>query len=223
MLCGLKSTPCDIQSVQEGSQVNSSAMPLTEAKFQERRRHQRVKVVLPGRYMLEDRREYPCQTIDISPGGVAIAGVARGGVGERVIAYLNQIGRVEGTIARHFHEGFAIAMKLPLLKREKLADQLTWLANRQALGMAEDRRHERIAPRVAHTTLKLPSGQEYLAKLIDISVSGAALNVTAKPAIGSAVTIGTTPAQVVRHFEGGIAVEFNRQLGSETFSEHSTL
>jgi len=203
--------------------VNSSAMPLIEARFQERRRHQRVKVVLPGRYMLEDRREYPCQTIDISPGGVALAGMARGGVGERVIAYLNQIGRVEGTIARHLDEGFAIQMKLPVIKREKLADQLTWLANRQALGMAEDRRHERIPPRISHSTLKLPNGQEHLAKLVDISISGAALLVTAKPPIGSPVTVGKTPAQVVRHFEGGIAVEFNRPLPVDGFSENSTL
>lgn len=203
--------------------MNSSAMPLIEARFQERRRHQRVKVVLPGRYMLEDRREYPCQTIDISPGGVALAGMARGGVGERVIAYLNQIGRVEGTIARHLDEGFAIQMKLPVIKREKLADQLTWLANRQALGMAEDRRHERIPPRISHSTLKLPNGQEHLAKLVDISISGAALLVTAKPPIGSPVTVGKTPAQVVRHFEGGIAVEFNRPLPVDGFSENSTL
>ncbi len=148
MLAAPKWGMSDIRSFQEGAHVNASAMPLIEVKLQERRRHQRVKVVLPGRYMLEDRREYPCQTIDISPGGVAFAGDAQGRIGERVIAYLSQIGRVEGTIARHFEDGFAIQMKLPVIKREKLADQLTWLANRQALGMAEDRRHERI--RAAH-------------------------------------------------------------------------
>ena len=54
-------------------------------------------------------------------------------------------------------------MKLPPLKREKFADQLTWLANRQALGMPEDRRHERIVPRTPNTTLILPNGREYIA------------------------------------------------------------
>jgi hypothetical protein len=209
--------------IQEGAHVNSSAMPLLDVKLQERRRHQRVKVVLPGRYMLEDRREYPCQTIDISPGGVALAGVAKGRIGERVIAYLNQIGRVEGTVARHFDEGFAIQMRLPVIKREKLADQLTWLANRQALGMAEDRRHERIAPRLAHTTLRLPNGQEYLGKLVDVSISGAALTVAATPPIGSPVIVGETAAQVVRQFAGGIAVEFNRPFPAETFDENVKL
>jgi hypothetical protein len=198
-------------------------MPLIEAKVQERRRHQRVKVVLPGRYMLEDRREYPCQTIDISPGGVAFAGAAKGDVGERVVAYLNQIGRLEGTVSRHFGQGFAIQMKLPVTKREKLADQLTWLANRQALGMAEDRRHERIAPRLLHTSLKLPDGQEALAKLIDVSISGAALIVGARPPIGSPVIVGDTPAHVVRHFAEGIAVEFSRLFPVETFDENIKL
>ena len=198
-------------------------MPLIEAKVQERRRHQRVRVVLTGRYMLENRSEHDCQTIDISPGGVAFAGPAKGGVGERVVAYLSQIGRVEGVVTRHFDEGFAISMKLPVIKREKLADQLTWLANRQALGMAEDRRHERIAPLFAHTTLKLPNGQEFLGKLVDISISGAALTVAAKPPIGSPVVIGQTGAQVVRHFDGGIAVEFNRLIPAETFSDKTKL
>jgi len=66
--------------------VIAGAMPLTEVKPHERRRHQRVKVVLLGRYMLEDRCEYPCQTIDISPGGVAIEGAIKGAIGERVVA-----------------------------------------------------------------------------------------------------------------------------------------
>ena len=223
MLAAPKWGKPDIRSFQEGAHVTASAMPLIEVKLQERRHHQRVKVVLPGRYMLEDRREYSCQTIDISPGGVAFAGDEKGRLGERVIAYLNQIGRVEGTIARHLEQGFAIRMKLPAIKREKLADQLTWLANRQALGMAEDRRHERIAPRIVHTTLRLPNGQEYVAKLVDISISGAALTVAATPPIGSPVVVGETAAQVVRHFAGGIAVEFNRLFPAETFDENVRL
>ena len=39
----------------------------------ERRRHQRVRVVLLGRFMLENHQEYPCQSMNISPGGIAMA------------------------------------------------------------------------------------------------------------------------------------------------------
>ena len=51
------------------------ALPLTKPVIlplaEERRRHQRVKVNLLGRYMLADRREFPCQVINMSPGGMA--------------------------------------------------------------------------------------------------------------------------------------------------------
>ena len=63
---------------------------------QERRRHQRVKVNLLGRYMLADRREYPCQVIDMSPGGMAVVAPVVGQPGERVIAYVDHLGRLEG-------------------------------------------------------------------------------------------------------------------------------
>jgi hypothetical protein len=200
--------------------VIAGAIQLTDPKPHERRRHQRVKVVLAGRFMLEDRRDYPCSTIDVSPGGIAFDAPLKGRIGERVIAYLSQIGRVEGAIARQLPNGFAIQMRLPVFKREKLADQMTWLANRQVLGLPEDRRHERIQPRNNRTILKLPNGREFLARIIDISISGVALTVDATPPIGTSVYVGELPAQVVRHFSGGIAAEFNRFLPADTFDEN---
>jgi hypothetical protein len=48
--------------------TDPASAPLTS----ENRRYQRVKVDLLGRYMLEDRREFPCQVINMSPGGLAL-------------------------------------------------------------------------------------------------------------------------------------------------------
>jgi hypothetical protein len=205
--------------MQEYAGVRAAAAFAIDAGRHERRRHQRVKVRLTGQFMRQDRREFPCATIDVSPGGIAFEAEASGEIGERIIAYLNQIGRVEGTVARHFYGGFAIQMKLPPLKREKLADQLTWLANRQVLGMPEDRRHERIAPRDRNTTLTLPGGREHLARIIDVSRSGAAVAIDVTPPIGTPVTVGSRPAQVVRQFNGGLAVEFNRLIPAEMFDD----
>src|ERR1700691_5228423 len=106
-------------------------------KSLERRRHQRVAISLLGRYMLEDKREFPCQTADMSPGDVGLIAPVRGKIGERVVAYLDQIGRIEGKIVRFTERGFALRLNLPLVKREKIANQLTWLINRDALGMLE--------------------------------------------------------------------------------------
>lgn len=202
----------------ERSDVSGQAYKsLPETRSVERRRHSRVKIRLPGQFMREDRREFPCVTIDISPGGVAFSADDPAELGERIVAYISQIGRVQGVVRRHFFGGFAISMTLPPLKREKLADQLTWLATRQQLGMPEDRRHDRIAPSSPHTTLTLPGGREMVAKIIDLSRSGCALAVLADPPLGTAVQVGATRAQVVRVFQGGIAVEFIRVIPEEDF------
>jgi hypothetical protein len=173
--------------------------------------------------MLADRREFPCQTLDMSPGGVLLFAPVKAEIGERVIVYLDQVGRIEGIVVRHVDNGFALSMNTPMMKREKLAEQLTWLANRHVLGMPEDRRHERITPKRIRSTMKLAEGTEYFVKLVDISLSGAAFTVDAQPPMNTLVTIGSTPGRIVRHFPGGVAVEFMRLLPAATFSDETVL
>jgi hypothetical protein len=74
------------------------AQPKTalRALSEERRRFQRVRVDLLGRYMLPDRREFPCQVVNMSPGGMALIAPVAGEPGERVIAYVDHLGRLEG-------------------------------------------------------------------------------------------------------------------------------
>lgn len=179
-------------------------LPLSD----ERRRHQRVRVALLGRFMLEDRREFPCQTINISPGGVALTAPVSARVGERVVTYLDHIGRVEGVAVRQFERGFAMSIWATLRRRDKLADQLTWLANRHTLGLPEDRRHERVSPRDALTSVCFPDGTEISCRVMDVSLSGAAVVSELRPALGSVVLLGKTQGIVVRHLDHGFAIEF---------------
>src|SRR5881296_602903 len=132
--------------------------PRVLALSDERRRFQRVRVNLLGRYMLADRREFPCQVLDMSPGGMAIVGPVSGKAGERVVAYIDHVGRLEGTIIRVLSTGFAMSIAATPRKRDKLAAQLTWLANRHILGLPEGRRHDRITPRNPMARLILPNG-----------------------------------------------------------------
>jgi hypothetical protein len=177
---------------------------------QERRRHQRVSVNLLGRYMLEDRREFPCQVSNMSPGGMALIAPVSGQPGERVIAYVDHVGRLEGKIARQFQNGFAMTISATTRKRDKLAAQLTWLANRHILGLPEDRRHGRVAARNPAARLILPNGVNLAVRVIDISQSGVAVATDQRPEIGALVTVGKTGGRVVRHLEEGIAIEFIR-------------
>ena len=174
----------------------------------DRRRNQRVNVNLLGRFMLEDRREFPCQTQNMSPGSLALTTPIIGRVGERVVAYIDHIGRVEGLITRVFDGGFAMTIVATLRKKDKLAAKLTWLANRHELDLPEDRRHDRATPNISVVTIALPDGREYRAKVLDMSLSGAAVAMDVKPPIGSPLMIGKLRGSVVRHSEEGVAVEF---------------
>src|SRR5215468_11551384 len=185
----------------------------------ERRRYQRVKVHLLGRYMLQDHREFPCQVVNMSPGGLAMYAPGIGTVGERVIAYLDHIGRVEGKITRLIDNGFAMTVSATARKRDKLAAQLTWLANRDILNLPEDRRHDRIVPRNPIAVLTLEDGQRTSCRIIDLSLSGAAVGAETRPPLKSTVRIGCVPARVVRYLEEGFALEFTHAQDPETLEE----
>jgi len=172
-------------------------------------RFQRVKVSLLGRYMLADKREFPCQVIEMSPGDVIMIAPEAGKVGEKVIAYLDHLGRVEGEILELIDGGFMVSVNASVRKRDKLAAQLTWFANKDILNLPEDRRHERQVPDVRHSKIILEDGRSYRCKIVDISMSGAAVELDVKPAMGTPITIGRMRARVVRHFDDGIAVEFS--------------
>ena len=205
--------------------MQTAALAQPRSYSSERRRHHRMRVALLGRYMLADHREYACQTTDMSPGGASLVAPVKGAVGERVVLYLEHVGRIEGEITRHTSQGFTVSIAATVRKRDKLASQLTWLGNRHDLGLPEDRRHERIVPRNPVAELRLDSGRVMIVRLIDISMSGAAVSVDDKDrlSIGTSVTLGRTAGMVVRHFQGGMAVEFLLSLSPDRFDENLIL
>ena len=192
------------------------------AKELDRRRFSRVTINVLGRFMLENRREYPCQVIDMSPGGAAFITPVIGEIGERVVAYLDHIGRIEGKIIREIDGGFAMTVNASPRKRDKLASVLTWLANKDELNLPEDRRFERFTPKNPITKIILEDNREYPCRIVDVSLSGAALKTNVRPALGVAVTLGKMRARVVRHFDEGIAVEFATIQNKDLLEQHIT-
>jgi hypothetical protein len=197
--------------------------PVASLRPPERRRHARVNLALSGRYMLENRQEYLCRTIDLSCGGLALAAPIHGEIGEKVIAYFETLGRVEGKIVRRFDLGFAMTAIIAPARREKLADRLTWLINRETLGLPEDRRHERIVPKEIRTTIRFDENSVESATIIDISASGVAINCARTALPGSAIQIGRRRARVVRILDHGMALEFALPLSFDQFDENVIL
>jgi hypothetical protein len=184
-----------------------------------RREHQPLAVSLLGRYRLATRQDYPCLGVEISLAELSILAPVRPPVGERVIVHLEELGTLEGPVVRHTMWGFVLTLSGTLAKREKLAAQLAWLEDRQALGLLSKRRHPRIVPLSTAVLVRFENGREVATRLIDVSRSGAALRLEPRPPVGSLLTLGRTPGRVVRHLDGGVAVEFLSIIERARFSE----
>jgi len=195
------------------------AQPQSTQTIPAQRTFQRVSVNIAGRLMLASHEEFPCTVLDMSPGDVTFACVGRPAVGERVIAYLDHIGRLEGAATGLSNNGFAMAIAATERKREKLAAQLTWIANKHELGLPEDRRHDRLTPRNTRCEIALDDGRRYACRIMDLSLSGAAIDIDIRPAIGTSVRLGNMRGRVVRHFMEGVAIEFNSVQSREALTE----
>lgn len=194
------------------------ASPAARKPQPEQRSFQRVTVSLPGRLMLPNHDEFDCTVVDMSPGDANFQCAARPRIGERIIAYVDHLGRIEGTVAILNDGGFAIHLNATDRKREKLAAQLTWIANKHELGLPEDRRYDRLTPRNTRTDLTLDDGRRYPCRIIDLSLSGAAVDIDVRPALGTAVQLGNMKGRVVRHFQEGVAIEFSSVQSKEALT-----
>ena len=200
-------TPADSARERRERALDRRSRPLPKL-VPERRKHLRVPVNVFGRFMREDKQEYPCQVINMSAGGMALLAPVNCDVGERIVAYLDNLGRIEGIVVRPFEGGFAVRILASLYKRERIANLLTWLVNQKALGLGEERKHERVVPRINASKLILPNGEVHNCRVIDVSLSGASVACTVKPPEGTVVILGHMRGRVVRHHDQGMAIQF---------------
>lgn len=174
----------------------------------ERRAYSRSPVSLFGRFMMPDRIEYPCQVINASPASMGLITAHVGEVGTPCIFYVTHLGRMEGTIARHFPGGMGVRLDTSERKREKLSAKIDWVVNHAKYGTAENRVHERRAPRASLSEVHTPDGRSYRCRIVDISLSGAAMEMDVRFDLGARLILGGLEGIVVRQFDEGCAIEF---------------
>jgi PilZ domain len=175
----------------------------------DRRRYRRVPVSFHGRFMSEDKQEYPCEVVSMSAGGTSLLAPSSS-CGARLAH--RGLCRKSGTPGRHRGPHFRGRLrgrdhKASTQKRERIANLLTWYINRDLLG-ADGRQHERFAPRVASQKLILPNGDVHDCRVIDVSLSGASIATMVKPPVDSVVVLGRLRGVVVRHHDEGVAIQF---------------
>ncbi len=179
-----------------------------------------VSSILFGRYMLPDRTEHASQIKDISPTEATFSCAAPPQIGDHIIAYIEEIGRVEGDVATVTTTEFHVEFTVPESKRNKIAAKLNWMQTNAEEGSSEQRRHARFEPDAGNTVLTMPDGRQYGCEVLDMSLSGAAIRVSVIPSIGTNVTLGKMRGTVTRIHECGFALEFNHLLDEPDLHKH---
>jgi len=175
-----------------------------------------VNVMVDGHYSLANwydhhgnRREFACRTTRVSPFRMLVSVPVVGKVGERVVSYFGDFGKLDGWIADTVAGGFLIDLETDREQPEKLARKLTWLEKKQKdPSVIEARNNGRIIPKTLHSTVIFADGTYRDCFIIDMSASGAAVSADVRPDLGMPLAIGSCVGRVVRHFREGFAIKF---------------
>jgi hypothetical protein len=177
----------------------------------DRRLYKRVPLNLAGRILDESSEDHEITTIDISCSGAMIRSDHRPHAGAQIICYFNDLGRVAATVIRATPTGFAVQFKTVEHKRDKLADRLTWLLNKDRLDLVDERNVSRTAAG-GPALLTLDDGREIKCRVLDISLTGASFEAEdIAPMIGDTVFAGNVRGEVVRVSRKSFAIRYVRQ------------
>jgi PilZ domain len=187
--------------------------------FPERRLHRRFELSLAGRFMRDTKAEHPCRVLDASVSALSLgveADLASSmHVDEHIIAYIDQLGGLEGRVQRTTQGAFILKLNASTHKREKLAAQITWLINEPDMKGAAQRQHERIPVGHRSAILKIGEGVFIDCLVLDVSLSGASIACSGRPDVGGEVWLGRLRARVMRHHAEGLGLQFMEVLTPE--------
>lgn len=176
----------------------------------DRRSYKRVDLRLTGRFLTDEQADLELLTANVSCDGALILSNTPPDSGKQVVCYFDELGRVVAEVVRPAPGGFAVKFAIPQLKRDKLADRLTWLVNKDILGLNEDRGAPRFAAS-GQALVLMPDGSQLQARLTDISLTGAAFEAMGSPPyVGDRVRANNMPAEVVRVTGKSFAVRYLR-------------
>ena len=168
--------------------------------------------VVLGRFMLPDLSEHACQVTDLSVEGAIFITPSVPPQGQLIVAYLEEIGRVEAITGAPTPGGFSITFNLKGLRLERFKQRVEWLQQRGDGNTDDSRRHSRYEPSDRVSQVTLPDGRVYNCEVLDISVSGAGIKTEVVPSVGTYLMLGKMRGRVVRYLEHGVAIEFVKQL-----------
>lgn len=163
-------------------------------------------ITLPARVLLPDGEERDC-TVRFGEPETMMITPALAAEGDRLVCHVRGFGVFEGIAGCQIATGQEVRTRGTPSHLARLAARIAW-HRRGAAGEGNQREHDRIVPFVADVTVRIASGEGMPGTLLDLSATGAALRLPARPEVGDPIVVGRRRATVVRHLDDGIAVRF---------------
>jgi hypothetical protein len=190
----------------------------------------KIIVSVPGYYELANRfdargnrRKFACRVVGFSPEAITLFAAVSGEIGERVLTYSAEFGKLEGRISRLLGGGFTVNLAGTAEDRTRRMEKLEKYELIKNHDLPDRRKHTRIIPKTPHSTLVLANGSQLECFVIDISVSGAAVSADIEPAIGTPLAVGSIVGIVVRHLADGFAIQFVELQDLESLEQKLSL
>ena len=182
--------------------------PASEATGIDRRRYPRLPIRLTARFLRANGEEHACDILNISAGGMFFETDAKVEAGEKIVAYVEELQRFEGKVARLCEGGFGMEFQVGARKLQRTLSSLSWLANKH-FGEDPD-----LLPQTADADdnaviVTLDSGEQLRASVVELWLTGVRLKTPPVITLDSHVKVGKTQGRVVRTFRDGVSIEFD--------------
>lgn len=175
-------------------------------KESDRRRYLRVDLPLKARLLTASGEEIPCLVTNASAGGALMRSNTPPKIGEEVVVYIEKLGRFEAAVVRSERNNFAVTYNSGRAKTARTADALTEVKN-PGLSGKEKRAKPRYA-QDAEAVVRLEDGRTVKCSILDVSLTGASIEIHPRPPLGMHLILGRMKAKVVRRHDKGVGVVF---------------
>jgi hypothetical protein len=194
--------------------VTVMSLAYDEGRGAERPQDVRIIVNIPTSFFVSSGRAggarsvFSGRAISLSTRTVALTSPVRVAKGDKIVACIDHLGKLEGEVCSLFARGFVMSIAATGEEREKLCRKIEWLEQHKNLDVSDGRTRPRFVPKNPRSQMISSDGRVERCKIIDISATGAAVAVENVPEIGCILAIGAVVGRVVRQFKGGFAVQF---------------
>jgi PilZ domain len=179
------------------------------ARSEDQRISERIIVTLAGKlFVPAEETTLDCTVVNLSTGGAGVYCPEPPPLAAFVVLYVDGFGRFDAVTTRFVNGELGLRFICKDAKRKRLEQDLTAFVMDGMKGVTRLRRYQRAVASSEIYHFTCANGDQVPCLVQDVSIQGAMLNTTARPALGELIQLGQTCGWVVRHHENGIGVQF---------------